>query len=174
MNSLSDYKLKKLGKFSRTHAYKGALVLQPEFDFFIIPEGEPLFVLIDGIKVPFFLQDDLKVYKNAYLIKFDSLNNEKEAADFIGKAVFADEKYIDTDKAEHAYTEVVGFEVYDRERYIGTISSYLSSPVNPIWQVERPDGKEVLIPVEAPFLKKTDTKNRKLFFELPKGLYDLN
>ncbi len=173
MRRIADIELAKAGKIIRTHGYKGALILSPAEDFDLLKQGEPIFIILDGISVPFFLSYDIKKHKNDFQITLDNYETETQASKFIGKEVFIEIKHILTD-SEFDYNDTEGYEVFDFENNIGTVKEFLPILSNPILVVKTSENSEVLIPLDAPFLKQIDDKNRKLFFELPTGLLNLD
>ncbi len=174
MRDISNLDLTEIGKFVRTHGYKGALILRPLVDFQLPLKTEPLFVRTDGIKVPFFLLSDAKKYKKDLMIAFDDILSEDEAEKLIDKPVYIESKYLIIDENNTDPHQFIGFEVFDNQASVGIASDYLPLPSNPILSVTTHENTELLIPLNTPFLKHTDIKNRQLFFELPAGLYDIN
>ena len=174
MRDISNLNLAEIGKFVRTHGYKGALILRPLVDFQLPLKTEALFIHTDGIRVPFFLLTDAKKYKKDLMISFDDILSEKDALKLVGKFVSIESKYLIIKEDETDPHQFIGFEVFDNEMFVGFVSDYLPLPANPILSVTTHQKEELLIPINTPFLKRTDIKNRQLFFELPAGLYDIN
>jgi len=174
MRNISNLQLVPIGKFVRTHGYKGALILRPETDFLLPQKPEPLFIRTDGIEVPFFLSADAKKYKNDLMIFLEDIDTEDLAKTLIGKEILIEESQIIEEEETTDYHEYIDFEVFDNNASIGRVDDYLPLPSNPILSVLTHENNELLIPLNTPFLQKTDIKNRQLFFELPADLYDIN
>ena len=89
-SKISELKLFKFAEIIKPHSYKGDLILKLEIDFKRIIKTELIFVETDGIKVPFFISADFfKAYKkNSAIVKFDSINTEKEAKNIVNSSVY--------------------------------------------------------------------------------------
>jgi 16S rRNA processing protein RimM len=173
MRDISELKLVKAGRFVRTHGYKGAVILVPETDFELLSKAEPIFVLTDGIRVPFFLSSDMKKHKNDLQVLFESFESNNAAEFFLGKEAYIEEQYAIEDE-EFDFDDMLDFEVFDYDISVGVVDEFLPLPTNPILSVKTHRGTELLIPVNTPFLIKIDEQKRQLFFELPAGLFDIN
>ena len=58
-------------------------------------------------------------------------------------------------------------------RLIGTVKSVDYSTVNTLFNVETPDGKEIMIPASEDFIIDVDTERHIILVDLPEGLLDL-
>lgn len=58
-------------------------------------------------------------------------------------------------------------------RLIGTVKSVDYSTVNTLFNVETPDGKEIMIPASEDFIIDVDTERHIIVVDLPEGLLDL-
>jgi 16S rRNA processing protein RimM len=173
MKEISDLELTEIGKFVKTFGYKGELLLKTEADE--IPETELFFVVIDGITIPFFVDPEKTRFSgnDKMILKLNFVDSEKEAEDFIGRVVLVENQNIvlRKDETDFGFTD---FEVYDFEQKIGIADSFIDIPGNPILTVINTKRKEILIPLNEEFIINIDSKNKKLFLELPTGLCDIN
>ena len=58
-------------------------------------------------------------------------------------------------------------------RLIGTVKSVDYATVNTLFNVETPDGKEIMIPASEDFIIDVDTERHIIVVDLPEGLLDL-
>ena len=72
-----------------------------------------LFVEIDGTYIPFKINEIKKIKKNSLEIKFEFINNPKDAAEIVSKNVFIEKKFC-TYKEENK-NEIIGYIVIDED-----------------------------------------------------------
>lgn len=68
--------------------------------------------------------------------------------------------------------DLIGCKVYDEDNYIGDITDVLQNTAQDIYQVKRPDGREVLIPAVGDFVKKVDVEQKLVVVNLIPGFLD--
>lgn len=64
-------------------------------------------------------------------------------------------------------------DVNNGNRLIGTVKSVDYSTANTLFNVETPDGREIMIPASEDFIKDIDTEKHIIAVDLPEGLLDL-
>ncbi|MCM1520281.1 MAG: ribosome maturation factor RimM [Lachnoclostridium sp.] len=170
--------LVQIGTFNKPHGINGeisVIVDEPDIDFALL---RCIVTEMDGIFVPFFISSVRSRGQASLLIKIDGVDNEKEAALFSRKPVYAlksDVDFIDDDASEGLYaSDMTGFMLKDVEKgEIGIISAINDSTENVLFIVERPDGSELYIPVAEELITDIDIPNQTLTMDLPEGLLDL-
>lgn len=58
-------------------------------------------------------------------------------------------------------------------REIGVVEDIVDTAAHPLYRVRTPDGREVLIPAVAAFLRSVDVGAKRIVMELPAGLLDV-
>lgn len=174
MIPISELDLIKIGEIIKTHGYKGELIIKLSINFKRLKKTELLFFEIKGNIVPFFFDTAPKSYKKSGLIaKFENLNSDEEVEKLLNTNIF-----ITKDKLEEEESilneNIEGFYVYDNDVLIGTVTEYLNIPSNPVLSVLSGNNDEVLIPFNEQFLISIDKKQKKIIFNLPAGLTDIN
>ena len=165
----------KAGKISKPYGLQGEvhIILIPVVAEKLKP-GIPLFIDIDGQRVPFFIETVELVSDQQAIVKVEFINSLEEAREYTGNEVFLDEK--DTGKnLEQAgkLDEMVGYLVIDLNLgEIGTLTDIIPSELNPVWVIEHA-GKEIMIPATQDFVRLTDHKNSTLHLDLPEGITEL-
>ncbi len=173
--NISEIELTEIAKITGTHGYKGSLLLKFNIDLERILEKELFFIKIEGIIVPFFVSDN-KIYphkKQSAIVKFEKINTNDEAKKLISYFVYIDKKNI-SDKENDFFDKIINFDVFDNNNFIGKVDEYLQIPSNPILKVRSKNNTEILVPVNKDFLIKIDETCKKIFFNLPDGLIDIN
>jgi len=174
MIPISELDLVKIGEIIRTHGYKGEAVIKLSIDFDRLTKTELIFLQIDGNFVPFFFSYPPKTYKKSgIIVKFDTVDSEKNIEKILNIPVFIEKIYISEELFEEQEIPE-GFDVYNNEEFIGISGSFLNIPSNPVLTVLSADKSEILIPFNGQFLKSTDYKTKTIIFDLPEGLIKIN
>ena len=165
----------KAGKISKPYGLQGEvhIILIPVVAQKLKP-GIPLFIDIDGQRVPFFIES-LDLVSNVQAIaKLEFINSLAEARAYVGYEVFLDQRDAgDSEQKANRVDEVLGYRVIDLNLgEIGRVSDIVPSEMNPMWVIEHA-GKEIMIPATDDFIQKIDHKNSLLHLDLPEGLTKL-
>lgn len=163
----------KIAKATKTFGQNGELVLRL-YDTF--PEEinfkEPIFAVINGLTVPFFLSSFRKQGVNKAVVVFDDIDTEYRAAELIGTEFVApSEEYEDDDELYYEDLEGYAFtdEISGKE---GTVIGFIDNDMNPVLIAET-EGRTIYIPANENIIKEVDPDNSKILVALPDGLLDL-
>lgn len=163
----------RIGKLGKPHGIKGELSLMFTDDVFDRVEAEYLVLQIDGIMVPFFMEEYRFRSDELALVKFEDIDTQERAAELTGCEVFFPRALAEADEgADLSFAQIVGFEIHDETtgKFVGIIDSVDTSTDNVLFELE--DG--TLIPVAEEWIKDIDNNNKKITMTLPEGLIDLN
>lgn len=112
-------------------------------------------------------------HKKGFIVKSDDINDRNESDLYKGAVFYIDESYLESKEGEKVYLkEVEGFQVFDNKNLVGTITGFSSNNAQDLLVVETEDGREVEIPFVEAFVKKMDSKNKKIIMDLPEGLVE--
>ena len=160
--------LQKIAKVLKSNGTDGELLIS----FFAMdPEdleiSEPVFILFDGLPVPFFVQSLRRRGQNKALVHLNGIFDLKDCEEVCGKDI-----YLPAD-AEAAYGEgdfsfLVGWELRDAGKSLGRIADFVDIPGNPCLELE--DGR--LVPLHEDFITAVDEDAAVVEMELPSGLLD--
>ena len=160
--------LQKIAKVLKSNGTDGELLIS----FFAMdPEDleitEPVFILFDGLPVPFFVQSLRRRGQNKALVHLNGIFDLKDCEEVCGKDI-----YLPAD-AEAAYGEgdfsfLVGWELRDAGKSLGRIADFVDIPGNPCLELE--DGR--LVPLHEDFITAVDEDSTVVEMELPSGLLD--
>ena len=122
-----------------------------------------LFVEIDGTYIPFKINKIKKIKKNSLEIKFEFINNPKEAAEIVSKNVFI-EKKICTYKEENK-NEIIGYIVIDEDlSKLGEIVNILNNNIQKLLEIrENNSTKSFLIPYVNEFIFNIDHSKKTIY-----------
>ncbi|MCI6558806.1 MAG: ribosome maturation factor RimM [Prevotella sp.] len=162
----------KIGRIGKPHGIKGELTMMVEDDVFDRVEGEYLILLIDGILVPFFIEDYRFRSEQSALVKFCDIDTQERASELTGCDVFFPRSLSDSDDTDTlTWQEAIGYQVADDNsgKTLGTISYIDTSTANTL--IELDNG--MLIPAAYEIIKDINTEQRLITMSLPEGLMEI-
>ena len=165
----------KAGIITKPYGLQGGvnLILDPGAGK-IIKTGNPLFIAIDGQRVPFFIEELELVTQNHCIIKFEFIDSVEEARKVTNCEVFLDPVNHDIARDDDSsFNDLVGYTAIDLKLgQIGTITEYIPQEFNPMFLIDH-RGEEKMIPAHEQIIDRIDFPSRTVFFRLPDGLIDL-
>ena len=164
-----------LGTIRKTRGAAGSIVLKLDKKiserFY---EMESVFLEIEGLLVPFFINVAESLDQKNILLNFDSVETENQCNDLIGCKVYTEfSDVIIPDKNTSPYNYLKGFTLWD-QKYgnVGVITEILFYPDNPVFQVKQ-DQKEIIVPLHEDLIIEIDSHKKLIKVNLPDGLLDL-
>lgn len=164
-----------IGNISKTHALQGEVVFNFTDDIFDTSDSSYILIEVDGILVPFFIEEYRFRGDSSALLKLEDIDSVEQARTLVGCDVYFEKAVAaQTEQEEMSLQYFIGFTVIDENgQSIGTITDIDDNTENWLFVVERPDGSEALIPAHEEFITNIDHEERKLFVDLPIGLLEL-
>lgn len=167
--------LVEIGYIQRTHGIKGEvqLVLNDIWDG--SPENlESVFLEIEGIPTPFFVDYVRQKTDEKVIVKFDDCDNLDEADGLVGFKVLV-EQISEPQSDEVELKDLVGFTLFNQQNErIGVISRYEDYGLNAVYAIEvEGSDDEVLIPATDEIIIEFDDEERTVVMSLPDGLFTL-
>ena len=161
----------KIGRLGKAHGIRGEVSFLFDDDVFDRLDADYLILDIDGILVPFFLEEyRFKSEANA-LVKFDGIDTLERAKELTGCEVYFPRELTDEDSEHISWAEIVGYQLIDAETgsVAGIIASVDDSTLNTLFELE--DGR--LIPASEELITHIDTKKHQIEIKLPEGILEL-
>lgn len=161
----------KIGKLTRTHGISGELSMTFTDDVWDRADADYLFLEVDGIQVPFFLEGWRFRSDSVALLKFQDIDSSEEANEYVGADVYFPYCLTPEPEEDDEYTwqHFTGWTVMDAMAgKIGEIDHVETSTANAIFCI----GNK-LIPATEDFIERIDAKGRVIYMNLPDGLLDL-
>ena len=165
----------KIGVFNKPHGVKGELSFTFTDDIFDRVDCDYLICLLDGILVPFFIEEYRFRTDTTALVKLERIDTAEQARKFTNVEVYFPTQYAEEDDSDDIPTwdYFVGFKVKDvNYGDLGEIVAVDASTMNVLFAIERPDGEEILIPAQETFIEDIDHDKRLIKFNLPDGLLE--
>ena len=153
-----------VAKILKSFGTDGGLLVSSGVELEELDIKEPVYIVFDGLRVPFFIQG-LEAKGSRYILHLNDISNLTDAEEVVGREIFADVETEDDDEPDFT-----GWQVLDHGAPVGEVSGEEPIPGNPCLYLRRPDGDEVLIPLHPDFIAAIDEESRTLSLNLPEGL----
>ncbi|NDV59003.1 ribosome maturation factor RimM [Bacteroides sp. 519] len=166
----------KIGMFNKPHGIHGELSFTFTDDIFDRVDNDYLVCLLDGIFVPFFIEEYRFRSDTTALIKLEGIETAEKARMFTNIDVYFPVKFVDEQTADEDLTWnfFKGFHVTDIQAgNLGKLTDVDESTQNVLFVVDY-QGKELLIPAQEEFIVEIDKMHRTLTVDLPEGLLSLD
>ena len=160
-----------IGKLGKTHGVKGEISFLFDDDIFDRVDADYLILKVDGIFVPFFIEEyRFRSDANA-IMKFEDIDTQERARELTGCEVYFPRELADSDDDSISWAAIVGFDIIEAEsgNKIGRIASVDDTTLNILFCLE--DGR--LIPASEDLITAIDQQARSITMHLPAGLLDL-
>ena len=160
----------KIGLFNKPHGIHGELQFTFTDDIFDRVDCDYLICLLDGIFVPFFIEEYRFRSDSTALVKLEGIETAERARMFTNVEVYFPVKHAEeAEDGELSWNFFVGFRMEDvRHGELGEVVE-----VDTIFVVEQEDGEELLIPAQEEFIVEINQEKKLITVELPEGLLNL-
>jgi len=166
----------RIGRIGKPHGVNGELNVMFDDDVLGKTDAEYLVIDVDGILVPFFIDDYRYKSASTALVAFEGIDSQQRAKELTGCDVFF--PYADDDGHDDTLNVygIIGFELLDAAdgSVVGRIRALDNTTANMLFEVDGSDGRELLIPVGDELVEQVDVRNRQVVMRLPDGLLDLD
>ena len=165
----------KIGLFNKPHGIHGELQFTFTDDIFDRVDCDYLICLLDGIFVPFFIEEYRFRSDSTALVKLEGIDTAERARMFTNVEVyFPVEHAEEAEDGELSWNFFVGFRMEDvRHGELGEVVEVDTTTVNTLFVVEQEDGEELLIPAQEEFIVEINQEKKLITVELPEGLLNL-
>ena len=164
----------RIGKIGKPHGVKGEVTLRFSDDVFDRVEAEYLVLDVEGILVPFFMEEYRFRTDETALVKFSGIETVERASELTGCEVFFPRSLAPTDEDELTWSQIIGYTIVNigsegQEHEVGRIAEADETTENVLLTLN--NGQ--LIPAAYDLIEDIDHDNRRLLMRLPEGLLDL-
>lgn len=166
--SSASHNLRKIARVLKSNGTEGEILASfSGFDPEDINLKEPVFIVFDGLPVPFYIQSIAARGKNRALIRLADISNLEDADEISGKDLF-----VDTCSAEYEPEKdmLVGWTLLrDSGAKAGTVTGFLDIPENPCLEIEHEKGTAI-IPFHENLVISVNPESREIEMIIPEGL----
>lgn len=163
-----------IGQVTKPHGVNGEMSFSFTSDVFD-REDVPYFIFeMQGILVPFFVDEYRFKGSTTGLLKLDGVTTDEQARAFYGLTIYLPKAFLE--KVEDAEIELdyfAGFTLVDAEKgLIGVISEVDQTTDNVLFVIPTKND-ELLIPAGEEYIEEIDHEKKIIYVRLPEGLLDL-
>ncbi len=165
----------RIGRLGKPHGVKGEVSFQVSDDVFDRVDADYLVLELDGILVPFFIEEYRFRSEDIALLKLEGVDTADQARELTGCSVFFLRRLADNDREEVTWAEIIGYRIIDANtlQEVGTLTEVDDTTVNTLFNVTTKGGDEVLLPAGEDLITAVDKAARNITMTIPEGLLDL-
>ena len=143
---------------------------------------EPVFIVFDGLPVPFYIESFSKRGNTKALVRLTGICSMEDVEEITGKAVYIEEDQLpEMSLEDDGYAALVGWMLLtpasaimedgneDALIEVGEITDFLDIPNNPCIEVETENGA-VMIPLHEDLILSVDPEYQEIIMQIPAGL----
>lgn len=165
----------KAGRITKPYGLRGEvnIILEPEAGNHIKPDN-PLFIDIDGQRVPFFVEEVELLSGEQAIIKFEFIDTMESAREVSGNNIYFDthQQKVSSESGDNL-ANLITYAAYDKEHgLLGKITDFYPHPMNPVFVIHS-EERELMVPAVRDFIEQINTEEQSIHFILPKGLTSL-
>ena len=161
----------KIGRIGKAHGIKGEVSLQYDDDIFDRVDADYLVLDVDGILVPFYMEEYRFRNDSVCLVKFCDIDTQQRASELTGCEVYFSRSLAEEADEMPSLASLVGFEIVDASdgKTVGNIVAIDDQTANILFELE--DG--TLIPANDDLITDIDWAGKHITMNIPKGLLEL-
>ena len=161
----------KIGQLGKPHGVHGEITFAFTTDVWDRVDADYLVLMVDGILVPFFLEEYRFRGEHSALLKFVDLNSIESVQEFSGAEVYFPYALTpDDDDSDYTWGYFEGFHIIDdKVGDLGKIVRVDDSTMNALFELEN----GTLIPAVETFIRNIDHEKRVVEMQLPDGLLEV-
>ena len=161
----------KIGRLGKAHGVKGEVSFQFDDDIFDRVDADYLVLDIDGILVPFFMEEYRFRSDTVCLVKFCNVDTQQRAQELTGCDVFFPRALAEEGDEMPSLSMLVGFEIVNAAngKTVGRVAAIDDSTANILFEME--DG--MLIPANDNLIEVIDAEQQQIKMNIPQGLLEI-
>ena len=161
----------KIGRLGKAHGVKGEVSFQFDDDIFDTTDADYLILEIDGILVPFFMEEYRFRNDSLALVKFCDVDTQQRASELTGCDVYFPRTLAEDSEGQLSLSSLVGFDIVETSngKVVGKIAAIDDTTQNILFELE--DGR--LIPASDELITNIDTNRQQIIMQIPTGLLEI-
>ena len=162
----------RIGRLGSAHGLKGYLDLHYTDDIFTSEDCTYLVLDIDGLLVPFFLEDWQVRTDDLAMVKFEGYDDVKAVELLQNAHVYYPKAAVSKERTQlSSWQMLTGFSVSDTKAGpLGTVTEVDNSTANVLLVITRPTSQELVLPIHPDLVDAIDIGTRTLTLNMPEGL----
>ena len=159
----------KIGRLGRPHGVKGEITMQVDDDVFDRTDADYVILRVDGILVPFYMEDYRFRSDTSALIKFEDVDTVEQARELTNcDVLFLRDQADQAD--DYTWSYFVGFTLVDADsgQPVATIDAVDDSTINVLFTL----SNGYLVPAADDLIAAVDHDQHRISMHLPQGLFE--
>jgi 16S rRNA processing protein RimM len=164
----------KIGYILKPHGLKGQVTVSLDAEAPAdLHEMETIFIEKNKQLIPYF-RSEISISGSKAYLKFEDVNTVEEAQAISKSALYLPKtSRPKSGRGEFYDDEIVGFQVVDDDAgELGSVTEITTAGPNKLLTLIH-NGKEVLIPINGPFIKSVNKTKKTISVELPEGFLEI-
>ena len=135
---IKEEEVYKIGKLGKTHGVKGEISFLFDDDVFDRVDADYLVLMVDGILVPFFMEEYRFRSDTTAIVKFEGIDTQERARELTGCDVWFPRALADSYDDTITWAAIVGFDIIDANsgKPVGRIASVDDTTLNILFCLE--------------------------------------
>lgn len=160
----------RIGRIGKPHGVTGELTFMFDDDIFDRTDADYLLVSVDGLPVPFFIDDYRFRSDHTALLRLEGIDSHERARELTNCDVLFPRRLADADGQTTRPASLVGYTMVDAAdgTVIGSVTAVDDTTANTLLVVG-----SLLVPAADEYIQHIDTRQRRLTVSLPDGLLEL-
>ncbi|MBQ4596516.1 MAG: 16S rRNA processing protein RimM [Firmicutes bacterium] len=118
--------------------------------------------------------ENVRLQKNMVILKIAGMDDRNAAEAAKGREIFITEDDLpELKEGEFYIRDLIGMVVTENEVVLGKVKDVIQNTAQDVFEIERENGKQLLIPRVDEFVLDIDLDTREIKVSLPDGLLDL-
>lgn len=160
----------KIGRLGKAHGVKGEVTFQVTDDVFDRVDADYLILEVDGILVPFFMEEYRFRSDSVVLVKFCDIDTQERASELTNCDVWFP-RSLTPDDEEPTLAGLVGFDIIEAggNTVVGRIAAIDDSTANLLFELEN----GTLIPANDDLIQDINMQEKQIIMNIPEGLLNI-
>ena len=160
----------KIGRLGKAHGVKGEVTFQVTDDVFDRVDADYLILEVDGILVPFFMEEYRFRSDSVVLVKFCDIDTQERASELTNCDVWFP-RSLTPDDEEPTLAGLVGFDIIEAggNTVVGRIAAIDDSTANLLFELEN----GTLIPANDNLIQDINMQEKQIIMNIPEGLLNI-
>jgi 16S rRNA processing protein RimM len=161
-----------IGRIGKAHGVHGEVTFLFTDDVFDRADADYLVLEVDGILVPFFMEEYRFRSDSLALVKFVGIDTQERASELTHSKVWFPRALTPTDEEEApSLASLVGFDLVEAtsNTVVGRIASIDDTTANVLYELEN----GLLVPAHDELVEAIDMAKKTIIMHIPEGLLEL-
>ena len=166
----------RIGCITRLHGLNGSVIVRSEEFYLDEFEGEPVFLVLEGRPVPFFITEGSVRSRggDSWIVHFDDVDSQKAAERILDTEIYVPSDELEEGEPDAVLPPVAGYAVVEEKRGLeGRVEDIIDYSGNIVLDIVFQD-REVMLPYVDQYVIRIDNSGHKIYVSVPDEFFFLN